>query len=54
MHLKQSKEIDSHIDDMESPLDNLKVLTLQTLNVGQDSKKVGTKINSYLVVQERQ
>ena len=21
MHLKQSKEIDSHIDDMESPLD---------------------------------
>ena len=42
MHLKQSKEIDSHIDDMESPLD-FKGANSSNSKCWKGFKKVGTK-----------
>lgn len=42
MHLKQSKEIDSHIDDMESPLD-FKGANSSNSKCWPGFKKVGTK-----------
>tara|TARA_B110001452_G_scaffold213179_1_gene183871 strand:- start:249 stop:497 length:249 start_codon:yes stop_codon:yes gene_type:complete len=42
MHLKQSKEIDSHIDDMESPL-NQKGANSSNSKCWKGYKKVGTK-----------
>ena len=42
MHLKQSKEIDSHIDDMESPLD-FKGANSSNSKCWKGYKKVGTK-----------
>ena len=42
MHLKQSKEIDSHIDDMESPLD-FKGANSSNSKCWEGFKKVGTK-----------
>ncbi len=42
MHLKQSKEIDSHIDDMESPLD-FKGANSSNSKCWKGLKKVGTK-----------
>ena len=42
MHLKQSKEIDSHIDDMESPLD-FKGANSKNSKCWKGYKKVGTK-----------
>jgi hypothetical protein len=42
MHLKQSKEIDSHIDDMESPLDFKGANSLNS-KCWPGFKKVGTK-----------
>ena len=42
MHLKQSKEIDSHIDDMESPLD-FKGANSSNSKCWEGYKKVGTK-----------
>ena len=42
MHLKQSKEIDSHIDDMESPL-NFKGANSSNSKCWEGYKKVGTK-----------
>ena len=44
MHLKQSKEIDSHIDDMESPLD-FKGANSSNSKCWPGFKKVGTKIS---------
>ena len=44
MHLKQSKEIDSHIDDMESPLD-FKGANYSNSKCWPGFKKVGTKIS---------
>ena len=44
MHLKQSKEIDSHIDDMESPLDQ-KGANSSNSKCWPGFKKVGTKIS---------
>ena len=42
MHLKQSKEIDSHIDDMKSPLD-FKGANSSNSKCWKGYKKVGTK-----------
>ena len=42
MHLKQSREIDSHIDDMESPLD-FKGANSSNSKCWEGYKKVGTK-----------
>ena len=42
MHLKQSKEIESHIDDMESPLD-FKGANSKNSKCWEGYKKVGTK-----------
>ena len=42
MHLKQSKEIESHIDDMESPLD-FKGANSSNSKCWKGFKKVGTK-----------
>ena len=42
MHLKQSKEIDSHIDDMESPLD-FKGANSSNSKCWKGFKKIGTK-----------
>ena len=42
MHLKQSKEIESHIDDMESPLD-FKGANSSNSKCWEGFKKVGTK-----------
>ena len=42
MHLKQSKEIDSHIDDLESPLD-FKGANSSNSKCWKGYKKVGTK-----------
>ena len=42
MQLKQSKEIDSHIDDMESPLD-FKSANSSNSKCWEGYKKVGTK-----------
>ena len=42
MHLKQSKEIDSHIDDIESPLD-FKGANSSNSKCWKGYKKVGTK-----------
>ena len=44
MHLKQSKEINSHIDDMESPLD-FKGANSSNSKCWPGFKKVGTKIS---------
>ena len=44
MHLKQSKEIESHIDDMESPLDQ-KGANSSNSKCWPGFKKVGTKIS---------
>jgi hypothetical protein len=44
MHLKQSKEIDSHIDDMESPLNQKGANSLNS-KCWPGFKKVGTKIS---------
>ena len=42
IHLKQSKEIESHIDDMESPLD-FKGANSSNSKCWKGYKKVGTK-----------
>ena len=44
MHLKQSKEIESHIDDMESPLD-FKGANSKNSKCWPGFKKVGTQIS---------